>query len=79
MVKGFDGLWHNAVIGGHHQDCDVRDLGTASTHSREGLVTWRIDKSNCSVYAFVLGVHLVSTDVLGDSAGFPSDYVGVSD
>ena len=38
VVDGLDGLRHDAVVGGHHQDDDVGHLGAAGAHGGEGLV-----------------------------------------
>jgi hypothetical protein len=42
VTDGLDRLGHHRVIGSHHQHHDVRDLCTAGTHGRKGLVTRRI-------------------------------------
>ena len=79
MVESFDGLWHNTVIGSHHQNCNVGDLSSTSTHSGESLVTRGINECHRSVHTLVLSMHLISTDVLGDAAGLTGHHVGVSD
>ncbi len=40
-------LRHDAIIGGHHQDDNVSDLGTASAHGRERGVPGRVQE-RCS-------------------------------
>ncbi len=37
VADGLDGLRPHAVIGGHHDDGDVRDFGAARTHCAERL------------------------------------------
>ena len=44
VIDGFKRLRHHAVIGGHHQHDDVRDLRSACTHAGERFVTRRIEE-----------------------------------
>ena len=76
VVDGFDGLRHDAVIGRHHQDHDVGDLGAAGAHRGERGVAGRIDEGDL-LAAFRRG-HLIGADMLGDAAGFAGDHVGVA-
>ena len=46
VVDGFEGLRHDAVVGRHHQDHDVGDLGAARAHAGERLVAGRIDEDD---------------------------------
>ena len=69
VVERLDRLRLHAVVGRDHQDRDVGDLGTTSTHGRERLVTRGVDEGDLALEAFVLRAHLVGTDVLGDAAG----------
>ena len=39
-------LGHDAVVRGHHQDDDVRDLGAAGAHQGEGLVAGRVEEDD---------------------------------
>ena len=75
MVDGFDGLGHNAVVSCDDEDSDVRDLGTAGTHGREGFVARRIHEYD--FLAFV--ADLVGTDVLGNAAGFVAGDITLAD
>ena len=75
MVDGLDGLGHDPVVGRHHEDHDVGDLGAAGPHGREGLVARRVDERD----AVASGFGLVRADVLGDPARFTGDDVGVTD
>src|SRR5665811_1437585 len=70
VVERLDRLRHHAVIGGDHEDRDVRDPGTSGTHRREGLVTGGVDERDGALDALVLREDLVGTDVLGDATGF---------
>ena len=69
VVQRLDRLRHDAVVGRDHQDDDVGGLGTTGTHGGERLVTRGVDERDRPVFALVLHVHLVGTDVLGDAAG----------
>src|SRR5664280_3007297 len=70
MVQCLNRLRHDAVIGCDHEDRDVGDPGTTSTHSREGLVTRGVNEGDRALDALVLCEDLVGTDVLGDATGF---------
>ena len=74
MVDGFQGLRHDAVVGRHHQDDDVGDLGAAGTHAGEGFVAGRVDEDDLAA----LHLHLVGADVLGDAAGFAARHIGLA-
>src|ERR671924_793066 len=58
-------LRHDPVVGGHDQNRDVRDLGTAGAHGCERLVAGRVEERDLP--AVVLD--LVGADVLRDPAG----------
>src|SRR5207244_4204893 len=60
VVDRLDGLRHNAVVGGHHEDDDVGRLGAAGAHRRERLVPWRVQERNLAVPS----LDLVGADVL---------------
>ena len=68
VVDGFERLRHDAVVGRHHQNDDIGDLGAAGAHAGERFVTGRVDEDDL---AAVL-LHLVRADVLGDAAGLAS-------
>jgi len=46
VVDGFDGLGHDAVIGGGDEHDDVGGFGSARTHAGEGFVTGRIEEDD---------------------------------
>ena len=76
VADGFTGLGHDGVVCRHHDDGDVGDFGTAGTHGCEGLVTGRVQEGD----GFAIGhVHLVGTDVLGDTTCLPGDHVCIPD
>ena len=75
VANSLFGLGHDAVIGGHNQNHNVGCLRSTHTHSGERFVTWRIDEGNN--IAVVVG--LVGTNVLGNTARFASNNVGVTD
>ena len=72
VVDGFEGLRHDAVVGGDHQDHDVGDLGAARPHARERFVTGRVDEDDL---APVL-LDVIGADVLRDAARFLLGDVG---
>ena len=75
VIDRLDGLRHDAVVGGDHQDDDVGDLGAAGAHGGEGGVAGRVDEGD--LLAVVLD--LIGADVLGDAAGLAGDDVGLAD
>ena len=79
VVDGLEGLRHDAVVGGDHDDDDVGDLGAAGSHAGKGFVARRIEEDDLAAggrRAFLGELHLVSADVLGDAAGFACRHVG---
>jgi hypothetical protein len=66
VVDRLDRLRHDAVVGRHHQDDDVRRLGAAGAHRREGGVARRVDEGDLLA---VLQLDLIGADVLRDAAG----------
>ncbi len=79
VVDGLKGLRHDSVIGGNHQNHDVRDLGAAGAHAGEGFVTRGIQEDDLAAKGGRVGVrdlHLVGADVLGDAARFAFGHVG---
>ena len=64
VVDGLDGLRHHSIVSGHHDDTQVRDLGTTGTHGGEGLVTRGVQERDLTT---VGKTYLVSTDVLCDT------------
>ncbi len=71
VVDGFDRLGHDAVVGRHHQDHDVGDVGPPGAHGGERLVTGRVDERD----PVPSHLDLVGTDVLGDASGFAGHHV----
>ena len=67
VVDRFDRLRHHAVIRRNDQHDDVRRLGAAGAHRREGLVARRIEEHDA---AFARHIRDIRADVLGDAAGF---------
>ncbi len=79
VVESLDRLGLHTVVGRDHQHRDVGGLRTTGTHGGERLVTRGVDEGDLAVFAFVLRVDLVGTDVLGDAAGLARHHVGVAD
>ena len=66
MVNSFQCLRHHAVIGGYNEHCDIGNLRTTSAHGGKGFVSRCIQECNF----LSVEVHLISPDVLGNTAGF---------
>ena len=75
VVDRLPGLGHDAFLGGDDEDDDVGDLGSAGPELGEGLVARRVDEGD----RFLVDGDLVGADVLGDSARFLVDEVGLAD
>ena len=75
VVDGLDGLGHDAVVGGYHQDRDIRHLGASGTHSGERLMAGRIQEGNFPV----ADINPVGADMLGNAAGLSRGNIGVPD
>ena len=75
VVDRLDGLFHDPVIGGHHQDHDVGYVGTAGAHLGEGGVTRRVDESDLLARR---QCDLVGADMLRYAAGFAARHVGLA-
>ena len=69
------GLRHHAVISGNDKDDDVGGLGASGTHRREGGVTRGVEERNHAV----VGLHVIRTDVLRDTAGLARGHPGAAD
>ena len=64
VVHRLERLRHDAVVGGDHEDDDVRDLRAAGAHEGERLVARGVEEDD----AAAADVDVVGTDVLGDPA-----------
>src|SRR5450830_801314 len=74
VLDSFNGLRHHAVVRCNHQDHDVSRLGTTGTHCGKRGVTWGVEEGDHAA----IGFNVVSADVLGDTAGFASSYLGTT-
>src|SRR3972149_8425377 len=61
VVNRFQGLGHNAVVGGDHQDSDVGNGGSPSSQGREGLMAGGVDEG----YLLSVNLHLRGANMLG--------------
>src|SRR3954454_19986917 len=75
VVHGLAGLRAHAVVGGDHDDRDVRRLGAAGAHGGERLVARRVQARD----RLVVLVDLVGADVRRDAAGLARGHVGLPD
>ena len=79
MIDGLKRLWHYAVISGNDQHHNVGRLGAPRAHAREGFMTGRVEKHNLAPVGGrfrIHDLHLVSADMLRDSAGFALGHSG---
>ena len=76
VVDRLDRLRHHRVVGGDHQNHDVRHLRTAGAHGGEGGVARRVEEGQ-NRPAFRR--HLIGADVLGDTARLARDDIGMTD
>ena len=79
VVNRLNGLRHNAVVCGHHEDGQVRRLRTAGTHGGERLVARGIEEGDGALATLDLDIDLVSADALGNATGLLATIVGVAD
>ena len=66
MVDCFEGLRHDAVIGGDNEHGNIRYLSAAGAHGRKGFMTRSIQEGNF----LTVKVDLIGADMLGNTAGF---------
>ena len=76
MVDCLDCLWHDCIVGGDDDDCEVGHLGSSGTHCREGFVARGVEEGDSLP---VREFHVVGTDVLGDSSCLSCNNVGFPD
>ena len=75
MVDGLHRLGHDTVLGGHHQNGDIRHHGSSGPHGGKCLVAGGIQEGD----GLAVDLHLIGTDVLGDTAGLAAGHMGVAD
>ena len=66
---------HHTVVGRNDDNRDIGNLCSAGTHSRKCFVSRGIQESDT---ASVFELHVVSTDVLSDSAGLTRNDIGLA-
>ena len=74
VVDGLDGLRHDAVVGGNHENDDVGDLCTTGTHGGKCLVTRGVDEGDLTA----VDDGLRGTNVLRNAAGLAGGNGGVA-
>ncbi len=75
MIDRLYRLRHNAIIGSNNQDCNIGNISTSCTHCGKCLVSRCIQERD--IFALIL--HLICTDMLGNSAGFSGSNMGIAD
>ena len=75
MADGLHGLGHHAVVRRHHQNRDIRGVGSPHTHGRKRFVSGRIQEGD------LLSVDLngIGADMLGNAAGLLIRHIGLTD
>ena len=59
-------LWHHTVIGGNHNNGDIRHARATRSHRREGLVSWGIEEEDGAIAT----LHLARSKMLGNATAF---------
>ena len=75
MVDGFHGLRHHAVVRGHHQNGNIRGIGSPHTHGGKGLMSRRIQEGN----GLIVNSYSIRTDMLCNTSGLFIRYIGLTD
>src|SRR4028118_1475155 len=70
MADCFNSLRSNTIISSNYQNGDVSDSRSPCPHRCESFVTRSVEEDNLLHLAFMLNIHMVSTNVLGDSTRF---------
>ena len=65
VIDRFDGLRHDAVVRGHHQHGDVRQVRAAGAHGCESLMARSVQECD----GLAVHRHLIRADMLRDAAG----------
>ena len=76
VVDSLDSLWHDRIVGSHNDNRNIRHLRTAGTHGSKRLVTRSIEESDVLT---ILQLHVIRTNVLGDTTCLTSNHVGITD
>ena len=75
VLDGLDGLRHDAVVGGNHEDDDVGRVRAARTHGGEGGVAGGVEEGDGAFR----GLYAVGADVLGNAARLANRHFGFAD
>ena len=75
VVDRLHRLGHDTVLGGHHQNGDIRHHGSSGSHGGKCLMAGGIQEGD----GLAVDLHLIGADVLGDTAGLAAGHMGVAD
>ncbi len=75
MVDRLAGLIHHPVVGRHHQDHDIGNLGTTGAHLGEGLMAGGIEEDQITLGR----TDIMGPDMLGNPAGLTGRHIGLAD
>ena len=76
MSNGFFSGRHHRVIGSHNNNHDIGYLRTTCTHGSKRLMSRCIEEGNLPT---VRQLHIISTDMLGNTSCLTSNDVGLTD
>ncbi len=75
MADSLHGLRHNTVVCSHHENGNIRCIGSAHTHCSKCFMARCIQKCNL----FSVTLYHISADVLSDASCFPVDDMSIPD
>ena len=75
VLNRFDSLRHDTVVRGNHEHDDVGHFRAPRPHRREGGMSRCVEKAQSAL----VGLYVVSADVLGDAACFRVGHLGTAD
>src|ERR687885_331013 len=79
MADCFNGLRSDTIISSNHQNGDVSDSRSPCPHGCEGFVTRSIEEDHLLHLAFMLNIHMVSANVLGNATRFALRHFSFTD
>ena len=72
VINRFFGLRHHIIIGSYNNNSNIRYFRTTGTHRCKCFVTRSIKESDT---ASVFQLHVVCTDMLGNTTGLTCNYI----
>ena len=75
MIDCLNRLLHHPIIGRHHKNHQVGYLGATGPHGRKSLMARGVQEDHLTC----IQLHIVSTDMLGDTSCLPLGNIGLAD